>query len=109
VDPGFQVVIKPSANALAQMGDFVRDMHTTSGLLAELDSGLGLEDAQARILEYITSFVPEPGVAALAGNTIGTDRAFIQKELPAVHGHLHYRNVDVSSIKELAKHWFPKT
>lgn len=109
LDPGFQVVIKPSALALAQMGDFVRDMHTTSGLLAELDSGLGLEEAEAKILEYITSFVPEPGVAPLAGNTIGTDRAFIQKELPAVHAHLHYRNVDVSSIKELAKHWFPKT
>lgn len=109
MDPGFQVVIKPSATALAQMGDFVRDMHATSGLLAELDSGLGLEDAQARILDYITSFVPEPGVAPLAGNTIGTDRAFIQKELPAVHKYLHYRNVDVSSIKELAKHWFPKT
>jgi oligoribonuclease len=109
MDPGFQVVIKPSATALAQMGDFVRDMHATSGLLAELDSGLGLEDAQARILDYITSFVPEPGVAPLAGNTIGTDRAFIQKELPAVHEYLHYRNVDVSSIKELAKHWFPKT
>ena len=109
VDPGFQVVIKPSAAALAQMGDFVRDMHTTSGLLAELDSGLSLHDAEARILEYIISFVPEPGIAPLAGNTIGTDRAFIQKEMPAVHEHLHYRNVDVSSIKELAKHWFPKT
>ena len=109
LDPGFQVVIKPSASALAQMGDFVRDMHTTSGLLAELDSGLSLQDAETKILDYITSFVPEPGVAPLAGNTIGTDRAFIQKELSAVHGHLHYRNVDVSSIKELAKHWFPKT
>ncbi len=109
LDPGFQVVIKPSNQALAQMGDFVRDMHTTSGLLAELDSGLSLQDAETKILDYIMSFVPEPGVAPLAGNTIGTDRAFIQKELPAVHGHLHYRNVDVSSIKELAKHWFPKT
>ena len=109
LDPGFQVVITPSADALAQMGDFVRDMHTSSGLLAELDSGLSLPDAEAKILDYITSFVPEPGVAPLAGNTIGTDRAFIQKELPAVHAHLHYRNIDVSSIKELAKHWFPKT
>lgn len=109
VDPGFQVVIKPSATALAQMGDFVRDMHTSSGLLAELDSGLSLPDAEAKILDYITAFVPEPGLAPLAGNTIGTDRAFIQKELPAVHAHLHYRNIDVSSIKELAKHWFPKT
>lgn len=109
VDPGFQVVIKPSSTAFAQMGDFVRDMHTTSGLLAELDSGLSLPDAEAKILDYITAFVPDPGLAPLAGNTIGTDRAFIQKELPAVHAHLHYRNIDVSSIKELAKHWFPKT
>ena len=109
LDDGFQVVIKPSAAALAQMGDFVREMHTSSGLLTELESGLSLEDAQERILHYITTHVPEPGVAPLAGNTIGTDRAFIQKELPAVHQHLHYRNVDVSSIKELAKHWFPKT
>lgn len=109
LDDGFQVVIKPSAAALSQMGDFVREMHTSSGLLSELESGLSLEDAQERILHYITTHVPEAGVAPLAGNTIGTDRAFIQKELPAVHQHLHYRNVDVSSIKELAKHWFPKT
>lgn len=109
LDDGFQVVIKPSAAALSQMGDFVREMHTSSGLLSELESGLSLEDAQERILHYITTHVPEAGVAPLAGNTIGTDRAFIQKELPAVHQHLHYRNVDVSSIKELAKYWFPKT
>jgi oligoribonuclease len=109
LDPGFQVVIKPSSQALDNMGDFVREMHTSSGLLEELSNGLSLEEAETQVLDYITRFVPEPGVAPLAGNTIGTDRAFINKELPAVHQHLHYRNIDVSTIKELAKHWFPKS
>lgn len=109
LDPGFQVVITPSAAALDNMGDFVRDMHTSSGLLAELDGGVTREEAEIQVLDYIRRFVPEAGVAPLAGNTIGTDRAFINKELPAVHEHLHYRNIDVSTIKELAKHWFPKS
>jgi oligoribonuclease len=108
VDPGFQVVIKPSAAALAQMGDFVREMHTSSGLLDLLDEGVSREQAQSQILEYITRFVPQAGVAPLAGNTIGTDRGFIAKELPEVNSYLHYRNIDVSTIKELSKHWFPK-
>lgn len=109
LDPGFQIVIKPSAAALANMGDFVRDMHASSGLLDELDSGVSIAEAEETILEYITRFVPQPGVAPLAGNTIGTDRTFIAKQLPGVHQHLHYRNIDVSTIKELAKHWFPKS
>ena len=109
LDPGFQVVIKPSARALENMGDFVREMHTSSGLLDELPRGVTIAEAEEHILEYIRRFVPEPGVAPLAGNTIGTDRSFIQKQLPAVHAHLHYRNIDVSTIKELAKHWFPKS
>lgn len=109
LDPGFQVVIAPSATALENMGDFVREMHTSSGLLDELAHGVSLAEAETQILEYITRFVPDAGVAPLAGNTIGTDRSFIQKQLPAVHAHLHYRNIDVSTIKELAKHWFPKS
>jgi oligoribonuclease len=108
LDPGFQVVIKPSQEALEQMGDFVRNMHATSGLLGELESGVTVAEAQDQILAYITGFVPDAGVAPLAGNTIGTDRMFIQKELPMVHAHLHYRNIDVSTIKELSKQWFPK-
>jgi len=108
LDPGFQVVIKPSQEALEQMGDFVRNMHATSGLLGELESGVTVAEAQDQILAYITEFVPDAGVAPLAGNTIGTDRMFIQKELPMVHAHLHYRNIDVSTIKELSKQWFPK-
>jgi len=109
LDPGFQIVIKPSDAALTNMGDFVRTMHTTSGLLDELPHGHSLPDAQAQVLEYITRFVPDAGVAPLAGNTIGTDRAFLAKEMPRVHEYVHYRNIDVSTIKELAKRWQPKS
>ena len=108
VDEGFQVVIKPSAEALEQMNDFVRDMHATSGLLDQLESGLDLAEAEAQVLSYIKQFVPDAQSAPLAGNTIGTDRMFLQKYMPLVHEHLHYRNIDVSTIKELSKQWFPK-
>lgn len=109
LDEGLQVVIAPSAKGLENMGDFVREMHTSSGLLDELTDGVSLHEAETTVLEYITRFVPQAGVAPLAGNTIGTDRVFILKDLPAVHAHLHYRNIDVSTIKELAKHWFPRS
>jgi oligoribonuclease len=102
------VVIKPSAEALEQMNDFVRDMHATSGLLDQLESGLDLAEAEAQVLSYIQQFVPDAQSAPLAGNTIGTDRMFLQKYMPLVHEHLHYRNIDVSTIKELSKQWFPK-
>ena len=108
VDEGFQVVIKPSAEALEQMNDFVRDMHATSGLLDQLEGGLDLAEAEAQVLSYIQQFVPDAQSAPLAGNTIGTDRMFLQKYMPLVHEHLHYRNIDVSTIKELSKQWFPK-
>lgn len=108
VDEGFQVVIKPSAAAVDHMGDFVREMHASSGLLDELESGLSLQDAQKQVVEYIQRFVPEAQSAPLAGNTIGTDRMFLQKYMPDVHEYLHYRNIDVSTIKELSKQWFPK-
>lgn len=108
VDEGFQVVIKPSAEALEQMNDFVRDMHATSGLLDQLESGVDLAEAEAQVLSYIQQFVPDAQSAPLAGNTIGTDRMFLQKYMPLVHEHLHYRNIDVSTIKELSKQWFPK-
>lgn len=108
VDEGFQVVIKPSEAAFDQMGDFVREMHASSGLLEELESGLSLPEAQKQVLEYIQRFVPDAQSAPLAGNTIGTDRMFLQKYMPEVHEYLHYRNIDVSTIKELSKQWFPK-
>lgn len=105
---GVDVLIKPSASALEQMGDFVREMHTRSGLLDELDGGLTMAEAEEQVLAYIRRFVPEPRKAPLAGNTIGTDRTFLAKDMPTLEGYVHYRNVDVSSIKELSRRWYPR-
>ncbi len=105
---GVDVVIKPSGEALAQMGDFVRTMHASSGLLDKLAAGVSMAEAEDRVLEYVREFVPEPRKAPLAGNTIGTDRAFLARDMPTFESHVHYRNVDVSSIKELARRWFPR-
>lgn len=108
LDAGFNIVIKPDQSALDHMGDFVTQMHTESGLLDEIPNGVALAEAEYEVLEYILKFVPEAGTAPLAGNTIGTDRAFLAKYMPRVDGHLHYRSVDVSSIKELARRWYPR-
>ena len=108
VDPGFEIVIKPDASALENMNDFVRNMHTESGLITEIPNGVSLADAEYAVHEYILRFVPTVGQAPLAGNTIGTDRAFLNKFMPRVDAHLHYRSVDVSSIKELSRRWFPR-
>ena len=105
---GVDLVIKPSAAALDQMGDFVRSMHERSGLLAELDQGLGISEAEQQVLDYIREFVPEARRAPLAGNTIGTDRAFLARQMPELESYVHYRNVDVSSIKELVRRWYPR-
>lgn len=108
VDEGFSIVIKPDDSALESMNDFVRDMHTVSGLIEEIPNGVTVADAEYQVLEYILKHVPAEQKAPLAGNTIGTDRAFLAKFMPRVDGHLHYRNVDVSSIKELSRRWFPR-
>jgi oligoribonuclease len=108
VDPGFTVVIKPDQAAWDHMGDFVREMHTTSGLIDEIPNGRSLAEAEYEVLEYILKYVPVASSAPLAGNTIGTDRMFLAKYMPRVDSHLHYRSVDVSSIKELSRHWFPR-
>ncbi|MBO0981495.1 oligoribonuclease [Microbacterium sp. SD291] len=108
VDPGFQVVIRPSEAALANMNDFVTKMHETSGLITEIPQGVSLADAEAQVLSYIKRFVPLERKAPLAGNTIGTDRMFLAKYMPQVDQWLHYRNVDVSSIKELSRRWYPR-
>jgi oligoribonuclease len=105
---GVDVVIKPSSEALEQMGDFVRAMHAGSGLLAVLDEGLEMRAAEERVLDYIRQFVTEPKKAPLAGNTIGTDRSFLARDMADLEGYVHYRNVDVSSIKELARRWYPR-
>jgi oligoribonuclease len=107
LDAGFDIVIKPSTDALAQMGEVVRTMHTTSGLLEELEHGVSLGEAEARVLEYLQRYT-SPGQAPIAGNTIGTDRSFLNRWMPRVDAHLHYRSIDVSSIKELVKRWFPR-
>ena len=104
---GVDVVIKPPAAALEQMVDVVRGMHTTSGLLEELDAGITLEDAEAQVLAYVREHVPVARKAPLAGNTVYVDRGFLARDMPALDEHLHYRLVDVSSIKELARRWYP--
>jgi oligoribonuclease len=108
LDEGLDLVIKPTAEGLANMNDFVREMHTSSGLINEFDHGLSLEDAEQAVLEYVKRFVPEARTAPLAGNTIGTDRMFLNLYMPALDSHLHYRNIDVSSIKELSRRWYPR-
>ncbi|KIZ18814.1 oligoribonuclease [Streptomyces natalensis] len=105
---GVDVVIRPPAEALTTMPEVVRVMHTTSGLLAELDSGTTLEEAERQVLEYIKQYVPEPGKAPLCGNSVGTDRGFLLRDMPTLEDYLHYRIVDVSSVKELARRWYPK-
>jgi oligoribonuclease len=108
LDPGFDIVIKPDQTALDNMNDFVRTMHATSGLLEAIPDGVSLADAEFAVHEYILKFVPAEQQAPLAGNTIGTDRTFLAKYMPRVDRHLHYRNIDVSSFKELSRRWFPR-
>ena len=105
---GVDIVIRPSEAALAQMGDFVREMHTSSGLLDELAAGTTMEDAQAQVLAYVREWVPEARKAPLGGNTVGTDRGFLARDMPELEAHLHYRVIDVSSIKELSRRWYPR-
>ena len=105
---GVDVIIKPSDEALERMGDFVRTMHTESGLLPLLADGLEMVEAEEQVLAYIKEYVPEARKAPLAGNTIGTDRAYLARDMPTLEAHVHYRNVDVSSIKELARRWYPR-
>ncbi len=105
---GVDVIIKPPQAALDQMDEFVHQMHTTSGLLPLLDGGMTMADAEAVVLDYVRTYVKEPRKAPLAGNTVGTDRTFLARDMPELEGYLHYRNVDVSSLKELARRWFPR-
>ncbi len=105
---GVDIIIAPPPAALEAMGDYVRTMHTNSGLLEQLAGGTTMADAEAQVLAYVREFVPEPRKAPLAGNTVGTDRAFLARDMPTLENHLHYRNVDVSTIKELSRRWFPK-
>ncbi|WP_131097583.1 oligoribonuclease [Streptomonospora litoralis] len=108
LDEGVDVVIKPPQAALDQMGEFVTQMHTTSGLLDALDSGVTLQEAEDLVLEHMRRYVSEPQKAPLCGNSIATDRVFLARDMPRIDEFLHYRMVDVSSIKELLRRWYPR-
>jgi oligoribonuclease len=108
VGEGVDVVIKPPDAALEQMDDFVRNMHTTSGLLDELAGGITLAEAEDQALAYIHEYVTEPRKAPMAGNSIATDRNFVARDMTTLDNFLHYRMIDVSSVKELSRRWFPR-
>jgi oligoribonuclease len=106
---GPDLVVAAPAGALDAMADVVRDMHAKSGLTdAVRASTLSLRDAEQQVLEFVRRHVREARVAPLAGNSIGTDRAFLRKQMPTFEAYLHYRNVDVSTVKELARRWYPE-
>lgn len=105
---GVDVIVRPPDEALVQMGDYVRTMHETSGLLDQLAQGASMADAEAQVLAYVREHCPEGSRPPLAGNTVATDRAFLSRDMPDLEGFLHYRIIDVSSIKELARRWFPR-
>ena len=107
LDRGIDLVIKPSQSALDHMDDFVRHMHTSSGLIEEMKTGLTLDEAQRQVIEYITPFLPEHGKAHLAGNSVGSDKKFLDRYMPDLMGLLHYRVIDVSTLKELSRRWYP--
>jgi oligoribonuclease len=108
VDEGIDLVIKPPPEALDHMPEVVREMHTASGLLDELAAGITLAEAQAQVLAYVRAHVTESRKVPLRGNSIATDRLFIARDMPELDDFLHYRMVDVSSIKELARRWYPR-
>lgn len=108
LDEGIDVVVHADAETLAGMGEVVRVMHTRSGLLTEIAaSAVSLAEAGERVLGYIKGHAPAPASVPLCGNSIGVDRRFLARALPAVEGHLHYRSIDVSSLKELCRRWYP--
>jgi oligoribonuclease len=108
LDEGIDLIIKPPAEALEEMPEVVREMHTTSGLLAELPSGISVSEAGELVLGYVRGHVGEARKVPLCGNSIATDRWFIARDMPELDAFLHYRMVDVSSIKELVRRWFPR-
>ena len=108
LDAGTDLVIKPPPESVEQMADVVRVMHETSGLLTELPGGISLPEAQDRVMQYVRGHIPEPRKAPLCGNSIATDRAFLARDMPELDAYLHYRMVDVSSVKELARRWYPR-
>jgi oligoribonuclease len=109
LDEGIDIVIAATPSQLVAMDQFVRDMHTSSGLLDEIrHAATTVEQAEDLVMTYLEKYVPEPGKAPVCGNTIATDRAFIARYMPRLDAHLHYRMIDVSTIKELSRRWYPR-
>jgi len=107
---GVDLVIHAEDALLDSMFDVVREMHEKSGLTDQVRASIiGVEEAEDRIISYVTTHVPEPRSAPLCGNSIATDRAFLARDMPRLDAHLHYRMIDVSSIKELCRRWYPRT
>jgi oligoribonuclease len=110
VAEGPDLVVHQPTEALAQMEDVVREMHTSSGLLPQIEaSTVTLADAGAQTLAFLREHIPTPRTVPLCGNSIGTDRRFLAVHLPEIEAHLHYRSVDVSTVKELVRRWYPGT
>jgi oligoribonuclease len=108
LDDGIDVVVHPTERELAEMDDFVRSMHTKSGLLVAMqESSTDLPTAGAQALAYVKQHVPAERSAPVCGNSIGVDRRFLDRQLPELDGYLHYRSIDVSSVKELCRRWYP--
>ena len=108
IGEGIDLVIKATPDQLAGMNEFVTQMHTTSGLITQIPEGITVEAAEDAILAYLESAGTLPGKSPLAGNSVSVDRNFIARDMPRLNEYLHYRTVDVSSIKELARRWYPK-
>jgi len=105
---GIDLVIKASADQIKGMNEFVTNMHTESGLITEIPKGIEASLAEEAIIAYLEKYAPGAGKSPLAGNSVGTDRSFIARDMPLLNAYLHYRTIDVSSIKELARRWYPR-
>ena len=108
IGEGVDVVIHATQGQLDSMNDFVREMHTSSGLITEIPHGISMASAEEQILAYLQSAGTEPGKSPLAGNSVSVDRSFIARDMLKLNEYLHYRTIDVSTIKELSRRWFPK-
>ena len=109
LDEGFEAVIKVPQEKLEAMDPVVTNMHTASGLIYDIQHGVTLEEAEQQLFDYITSHVPDSFKAPLAGSSVYVDRIFLRRDMPRVDSYLHYRIIDVSSIKELARRWYSRT